>query len=287
MMSLPDIFGAPKSSDSSKGPTVSLINQTRTSLNELLKDYSKTYTSYMLILNNPPTDINTAGNNANNDKIKEAYAQFNVTIGDRTEGAGVSDAGVSDAGVSDSGPVGTTSSAAETAAETAADTSDSSNEDVPRWASAAYKNAVKGGESALMKLYTEINRLATTLDSLVKKATPYSDANRGIMSAGAPALMAQINAMNASFEELQEKLNNNTDAFKFKELTSRFEVSQTITSSNFIKYMLYLFSAIFVLACLCLLYFFPSVAYLDMFILSLAIIIIVYYAYDYFQTRKL
>lgn len=277
-MSLPDIFGAPKSSDSSKGPTVSLINQTRTSLNELLKDYSKTYTSYMLILNNPPTDINTAGNNANNDKIKEAYAQFNVTIGDRTEGAGVSDAGVLD-----SGPVGTTSSAA----ETEADTSDSSNEDVPRWASAAYKNAVKGGESALMKLYTEINRLATTLDSLVKKATPYSDANRGIMSAGAPALMAQINAMNASFEELQEKLNNNTDAFKFKELTSRFEVSQTITSSNFIKYMLYLFSAIFVLACLCLLYFFPSVAYLDMFILSLAIIIIVYYAYDYFQTRKL
>ena len=273
-MSLPDIFGAPKSSDSSKGPTVSLINQTRTSLNELLKDYSKTYTSYMLILNNPPTDINTAGNNANNDKIKEAYAQFNVTIGDRTEGAGVSDSGVSD-----SGPVGTTSSAA--------DTSDSSNEDVPRWASAAYKNAVKGGESALMKLYTEINRLATTLDSLVKKATPYSDANRGIMSAGAPALMAQINAMNASFEELQEKLNNNTDAFKFKESTSMFEVSQTITSSNFIKYMLYLFSAIFVLACLCLLYFFPSVAYLDMFILSLAIIIIVYYAYDYFQTRKL
>jgi hypothetical protein len=278
MTSIPDIFGAPKSSDSSKGPTVSLINQTRTSLNELLKDYSKAYTSYMLILNNPPTDINTAGNNANNDKIKEAYAQFNVTIGDRTEGAGVSDSGVSD-----SGPVGTTSSAAETAAET----DDSSNEDVPRWASAAYKNAVKGGESALMKLYTEINRLATTLDSLVKKATPYSDANRGIMSAGAPALMAQINEMNASFEELQKKLNNKTDAYKFEELTSSFEVSQTITSSNFIKYMLYLFSAIFVLACLCLLYFFPSVAYLDMFILSLAIIIIVYYAYDYFQTRKL
>ena len=277
-MSLPDIFGAPKSSDSSKGPTVSLINQTRTSLNGLLKDYSKAYANYTLILNNPPTDINTAGNNANNDKLKAAYAQF--------EGVNK----ISSPAEDQREPVQYNSRVSSPFGNPGPDTStvasDSSN-GPPKWASAAYKHAIRSGGSYLTKLYTQINNQATTLDSLVKKATPYSDANRGIMSAGAPALMAQINEMNASFEALQDKLNNKTDAYKFEELESSFEVAQTTTSSNFIKYMLYLFSAIFVLACLCLLYFFPSVAYLDMFILSLAIIIIVYYAYDYFQTRKI
>jgi hypothetical protein len=69
-------------------------------------------------------------------------------------------------------------------------------------------------------------------------------------------------------------------------LDGNYEMSEIIQKSNFFKYILYLFFAIFVVACLGLLYFFPTAAYLDMFIMILAAIIIIYYSYDYFENRN-
>ena len=105
-------------------------------------------------------------------------------------------------------------------------------------------------------------------------------ANQVATSSGASILSRQIDAMNTSYHALQ------TELLKPIELDGNFEVIQLKTESNFIKYMLYLFFAIFVIGCLCSLYFFPAALYLDMFILSLALIIGAYYCYEYFQTNN-
>ena len=64
-----------------------------------------------------------------------------------------------------------------------------------------------------------------------------------------------------------------------------YEEEDLKTNSNFIKNMLYILFALFVIGCLVMIHLNPTEGKLDMFIMALGVIILVYYIYNYFQTR--
>jgi hypothetical protein len=165
-------------------------------------------------------------------------------------------------------------------------------ENPPRTTSAetidTYKQKIVNDKVALDNLYSEINTKVSAINNLINEIKSFGDANRSRVDINSTDLLKKLDEMTRSYEKLTENLMDpNSLDQKMEELDGNYEESQIKTDSNFIKYMFYLFFAIFIIGCLCLLYFFPSIENLDMFILALAAIIIVYYAYDYFQTRNM
>jgi hypothetical protein len=228
--------------DSTRDPTVVLINQTTTALEKLLHDYRTTYNNYILILENPPSDLPTVNNNKGNKEIQKAYKMFEV---DTSESA-----------------------------------TDSSNNLLN--AQSNYEVAISYGKSALADMFRQINNNSKNLTTLTNVVEPINDANRARVTADASNLLQQIQALQDSYSTLIETQSKNNPL----QLEGNYEMTKLTVKSNFIKHMFYIVFAIIVVGCLCLLYFFPSTVYLDMFILTLAGIIIIYYAYDYFQNRN-
>lgn len=144
-----------------------------------------------------------------------------------------------------------------------------------------YEVALSNGKSYLADTYTQINQNSTNLVNLIDTVDLTNNANRVRMDSGATKLLEKIAELQTTHSELVIRMSDNPNM-----LEGNYETSQLTTRSNFVKYVFYLLFAIVVVGCLCLLYFFPSAVYLDMFILALAGIIIVYYSYDYFQNRS-
>jgi len=146
-------------------------------------------------------------------------------------------------------------------------------------AGASTLTSIITSQANLNALYTQIQNELEALGPLVDQNKASNNSIRQTIGINAPSLQARILNMQNKFAELKTELD------KPIELEGNYQIAQTSMKSNFIKYILYLFFAIFVLGCLCLLYLYPSIEYLDTFIMALAAIVIIYYTYDYFQRQ--
>ena len=142
-----------------------------------------------------------------------------------------------------------------------------------------FNNKIDTLKSQLNTIYNNIHDEAAKLVTLAPTMNSTNLATRQIVDSGASNLSSKIDALDDSYRKLMDKLQEPI------KLDGNYEISKIKTSANFINYMLSLLFAIFVLICLCLLHFYPTLVYLDMFIMALAAIIIAYYGYDYFENR--
>ena len=146
----------------------------------------------------------------------------------------------------------------------------------------AYTSTINSIKADIDKLYPKIMAIATTIESSIQKVIPQEETNSAIIQTNAVNLVNKIKAMNTEFIALNE-FNASNNPLEFD---GNYEETKIKTTSHFMKYMLYIFFAIFIIVCLVMLNISPSESKLDMFILALGILIIMYYIYNYFQTRQ-
>jgi hypothetical protein len=128
-------------------------------------------------------------------------------------------------------------------------------------------------------VYEAIQQLASTIKTNLSAITNLETANVTAISNNVATLIEKIEYMNKSFTNL------NKNIVQKDELDGDYEVTQVKTTSSFMKHLFYFILAILVIGCLVLLHIYPTEGNLDMFILGLGVIILLYYIYDYFQTR--
>ena len=238
-------------------PTIIRINQIEATLKKLLDNYNTVYTNYSLILNNPPSDIQTVFKYKTD--VKNAYTTFLATPNITSTPVVSAAPGTSIGSVANSG---TSTNTLQTAIDN-------------------YNTALSNARITLNSINTQITTNATSLNALVKEIIPIGNSNRAKIDAGVEKLLAKIDDMQNIYKDFNQLIEDEP-----AKLDANYEMSKIKTKSNFFKYILYLVFTVFVVGSLCLLHFFPSSAYLDMFIMALAGIIIVYYGYDYFENRN-
>ena len=126
---------------------------------------------------------------------------------------------------------------------------------------------------AILTELNEINRLIHSTDSTVADNIKYREKN-------SPILLAQFMKLKSTFDELQEDLNEPIL------LDGNYEMTSIRVASKYGNYVLFFFLGLFMLGSLIYIFKNPEVGNLDMFILVLAVIIFVYYMYEYIQDRK-
>jgi hypothetical protein len=260
--------------NTTRDPTILLINQTKSTLQGLLDNYNTVYANYLLILNNPPSDISIIANYGTN--IKNAYTTFLPN-----EAAAAVTAGTPAAAGTSTAAVTTAITTAAVGTAPVAVTTPAQAINSLQLAIDKYNTAISNAQITLNSLYTQINTNAMSLTSLIEQVMPIGNGNRAKVDASVANLLEKIDEMQKTYHDFNTLLIDEPS-----KLDGNYELSNIKTNSNFFKYILYLFFAIFVIGCLSLLHFFPSSAYLDMFIMALAAIIIVYYGYDYFENRN-
>ena len=150
-----------------------------------------------------------------------------------------------------------------------------------RTAAEAYRSTLNNIKTDIDLIYPKIQILTTTINSSLKQILPTETANSAAIQANATNLQSKINEMNAEFKNLSDKLAIPS------ELDGNYEVEQIKTTSNFMKKLLYIFFAIIVVGCLVMLTISPTEGKLDMFMLGLGVIVVAYYIYVYFQSRRI
>ena len=249
--------------DETRNPTIVLINQTNRNVQALLARYDTVFTNYLLVLNNPPLDMSTVINY--NIAIKNAYAMFLP-----------SSIAASGSSTTASGTTGSSTTGSSTAGSSTVTSNNTLQKAIDN-----YNTTLSNARITLESISAQLNSDITNLRTLIKQVVPKANANRARVDAGVGTLLAKIDEMQDVFNEYKQLVIDEPAQFD-----DNYENSKIKTKSNFFKYILYLFFAIFVIGSLCLLHFFPSSAYLDMFIMALAGVIIVYYGYDYFENRN-
>lgn len=121
----------------------------------------------------------------------------------------------------------------------------------------------------------KINRL----NDLINKILPIAVDNKAQADSSVLKILNEFNQMNTEFNELVEDLK------KPSELDANYEISRIKTASNFSKYLLFFILMLLVIGCLVYIFKNPEAGNLDMFILGLAIIIFVYYIYQYIMQK--
>jgi hypothetical protein len=119
----------------------------------------------------------------------------------------------------------------------------------------------------------EINSLIISTNSTMADNIIYKDRN-------SPVLLAQIMELKSTFDELKEDLQAPVL------LDGNYEMTTIRVASKYGNYVLYLLLTLFMVGSLLYIFKNPEVGNLDMFILVLAVIIFVYYIYEYIQNRK-
>jgi hypothetical protein len=256
--------------DATRNPNIILIQQNNATLQNLFENNSKSYEKYMLILQNPPSDLQKVTANASNSSLQEAYAMFNTRLAPTTTAAEATTATVDSTAAGAGAAAGAGSGAL----------TDLSN-NVLTDAIAAYKTAVTNGRNMLQATFTQMNTSASNMTNIMNQIGPSGNANRGRVDVGSKLLLTKMEELQSSYEQLMKEITDTPQKFD-----GNYELSSITVKTHFVKYMFYILFTIVVVGSLCLLHFFPSAAYLDMFILALAGIITVYYGYDYFQNRN-
>jgi len=146
-----------------------------------------------------------------------------------------------------------------------------------------YKANIAAIQADIEILYQIIMGFSTSVDNMLQTSVSEGDNNRDKIRENTTILMEQVEKMNAALHDLNE--NNISD--KIKLLDGVYEEEDLKTNSNFIKNMLYILFALFIIGCLVMIHLNPTEGKLDMFIMALGVIILVYYIYNYFQTRMM
>ena len=115
---------------------------------------------------------------------------------------------------------------------------------------------------------------------MIKSTNPTVADNIKYKERNSPILLDQFMQLKSTFDELQEHL---------KEpilMDGNYEMTSIRVVSKYGNYVLYLLLTLFMIGSLFYIFKNPEVGNLDMFILALAVIIFVYYIYEYIQERK-
>ena len=139
----------------------------------------------------------------------------------------------------------------------------------------AIDSAIENIKMDLIPLYQNILKIANTINSSIKKVGPEGVTIDAAIQTNAANLVNKIQVMNSEFNKLNV-FNKTNDP---NELEGNYEESKIKTTSSFIRNMLYILFALFVIGCLVMININPTESKLDMFILALGVIILVYYIY--------
>lgn len=115
---------------------------------------------------------------------------------------------------------------------------------------------------------------------MIKNVFPKMADNQYYQNVSFTKFLQLIKEINGTFRELDIKLKI-PDKFD-----ANFEITKVQSSSNFNQYILYFIFAIFIIGCLIYISKKPEAGNIDMFILALAILIIIYYLYDYVVNKN-
>jgi hypothetical protein len=118
------------------------------------------------------------------------------------------------------------------------------------------------------------------VNKLLNSILPKQDDNQFNLNSNIAPLLKQIEELKVTSAELKT-LDELPDLFD-----ANFEITKLTTTSNFNKYILYFLFAAFVVGCLAYITQNPDSGNLDMFILALAILILVYYVYEYLKNKR-
>jgi hypothetical protein len=137
-----------------------------------------------------------------------------------------------------------------------------------------------GAPKPLSEMSAEIITELTEINSLLNGTAEDISHNIFSKDSNTPILLNQFNQLQTTFQHLQEELK------KPIELDGNFEATTIQAKSMFGNYILYLFLTLFVLGSLIYIFKNPEVGNLDIFMLILAVVIFVYYLYEYYQNRQ-
>ena len=119
----------------------------------------------------------------------------------------------------------------------------------------------------------DINTMLKNIDPKKKDNITFKDQNK-------EALLAELNQLKRTFYKLKRELK------KPVLLEGNYEVSKLKTDGIYSNFILFILIAIFVIGSLVFIVINPEVGNLDMFMLGLAILIIIYYMYEYYTMKK-
>jgi hypothetical protein len=170
-------------------------------------------------------------------------------------------------------PTSTTRAEIASAAAAASTTSTDTN---------AFSSTLVSIQTAIDALYPQILNMVKKINTAAAQVSAEDTINTSTIKTNAENLLNKINDMNVAFKNLNDYNEQNKS---HGQLDGIYENTQIETSSSYMKYMLYILFTLFVIGCLVFIYLSPSEGKLDMFILALGVIILVYYIYNYFETR--
>jgi membrane-bound ClpP family serine protease len=157
----------------------------------------------------------------------------------------------------------------------------------------AYTNLLKSKTSTsdeketakteLEDIKAQIKSKVTAINNIMTTIGPMEQKNREAVDFNIEKLNDMMDELNIKTTELHEKENEIKNEYQFD---GNYEESLIKTTSTFYKNIMFVLLAIFVIGCLIYIYAFPESGKLDMFILGLAIIIVVYYLYDYIVKKN-
>ena len=125
-------------------------------------------------------------------------------------------------------------------------------------------------------ILTEINDITT----LIYSTYPLKKDNITYKNSKIAPLLSQLNKLKTTYAELA------VDLQKPVELEGNYEVSKIQVASNYSHFILFLLCTVFISVSLVYIFKNPEVGNLDMFILGLAVIILIYYIYEYIQKKR-
>jgi hypothetical protein len=154
-----------------------------------------------------------------------------------------------------------------------------------------HKDNIKVKKWNLTQLYNTILNKSNAMNSLVSTLPAKERNNHDSVD----SIIGQIRIKLVELDNKKKELETvesiitpeerKAAAYTEEELIAQYDASVFKTESNFSKYILYLILLLFVAGCLFYIYVVPESGNLDMFILTLGLIIIGYYLYDYVKKK--
>ena len=148
---------------------------------------------------------------------------------------------------------------------------------------------IKPTPSSFLKMRDDIYKEIVEIKNLVKNILPNkvnNNAEIGINSMKIEETILKIDDEMAKLAYKTQQIMDNNPDYDPELLEGKYQYTKLNTNTNFYKYVVYIFFALFIIVSLIYIYINPDETSLDMFIVSLAVFILMYYIYDYFKNKK-
>lgn len=143
------------------------------------------------------------------------------------------------------------------------------------------KNMVnKNKKTELTKLKADINQLAKEINIMLNKISHHAPRNKAAMNTKVSTLLQRNKELQHLYARIEEK---HTELIT---MDASYHNTRTKTESNLFLYTFYFIIVVFIVGSLMYIYTNPQDGNLDVFILALAVVIFVYYVYDYYKRYK-